>query len=370
MPFKIFVLSAGSLLGENVLDALEGRRDLVFLIGADASPRHPRLFRYDQIYLVPSFEDVDAFQTRILEILDREKPDLILPGRDHDVLFLAKLRDAIPSLAKCIPCGAVPLAEMMSDKWESFLFCQRHQLPFADTISTEHATSGEVLNFVRRHGFPLIAKPRQGYGTIGVRILFEQGQVDRVASMPGMVLQPFLAAPPNLRSYLPNESEGWPFFYYFEETGQYAGQAILSTNGSIEGLFGSRNHMVIGRVEQSTPCIELALTKTLSQFASVVAKEGWCGPFNIQCRRLHDGSFVAFEMNGRMTGSTSARRLLGFDEIGLTAKAFTGVSLRIGCPVYPDFGVVFRSLKDDCVSPNWVSQLEQTRQFSGSGEKS
>jgi hypothetical protein len=46
MPrLKILVLSVGSLLGQNILDALEGRREQVDVIGGDTGTTNARLFR-------------------------------------------------------------------------------------------------------------------------------------------------------------------------------------------------------------------------------------------------------------------------------------------------------------------------------------
>jgi hypothetical protein len=56
----------------------------------------------------------------------------------------------------------------------------------------------------------------------------------------------------------------------------------------------------------------------------VFADAGWRGPLNIQCQRAPDGEILIHEFNGRFTGATLTRWLLGFDEVGATIEQFTG----------------------------------------------
>src|SRR5207248_638867 len=113
---RLLILSAGSLLGQNILDALEHRRRQIEVIGADAQAENGRLFRCDRAYLVPPIEEETAFEKRLLEVIALEEPDLIIPGRDHDVLFLSQFRSRQPQWASRIPCGTYEAARIMQDK--------------------------------------------------------------------------------------------------------------------------------------------------------------------------------------------------------------------------------------------------------------
>ncbi len=66
MPrLRLLILSVGSLLGQNVLDALEGRRERVHVIGASLAADNARLFRCDTAYLTPPTDDAFAFRARL-----------------------------------------------------------------------------------------------------------------------------------------------------------------------------------------------------------------------------------------------------------------------------------------------------------------
>jgi len=92
---KLLITSVGSLLGQNVLDGIESRRNLVNVVGMNSIADNPRNFRCDTVYLVNNTNQPE-FLDEFLEIVEIEKPDLILPGRDEDCVFLADFKSKHP----------------------------------------------------------------------------------------------------------------------------------------------------------------------------------------------------------------------------------------------------------------------------------
>lgn len=323
--YRIFITSVGSLLGQNLLDSLAVRRDSVHVIGSDAGIIHPRIFQCDSLYLVPPVEAEEEFRARLLEIISAEKPDLVLPARDPDILTLCDLVAAEPRLATMIPVGSRAAAEMMNDKMLSHRFAQRHRLPFADSLLVDETTTPEtVARFVKRHGLPLIAKPHCGSGSVGVRLLISPEHLARIDLLHGHVLQPHLGDIPsglNLRS---DEGAGVPLFTPPPSLEQMACQSVIAPDGSLASLFCFKVTMIAGRVEGLRLLADPELTRIGTAYSEAIAKEGWRGSFNVQLRAGRDGGYQAFEMNGRMTGSTSARLRLGGDDLGELVRAWHG----------------------------------------------
>lgn len=142
-------------MGQNILATLAGRRERVALVATSSVANEPALFDTDAVYLVPAtMAEPEAFERRLLEIVDRERIDLVIPCRDDDVLLLASLRERLPGLAKRLLCGSAAAAEVICDKWASHEFSVAHGLPFAASIvaSTEDARN----EFVRKYGLPLV----------------------------------------------------------------------------------------------------------------------------------------------------------------------------------------------------------------------
>ncbi len=91
---KILITSAGSLVGYNILDVLEGRRQDLQIIGTNSIEADANIYRCDKAYLVPSTRHNKLdFSHALSEILDIEQPNLIIPGRDDDISVLAVLID-------------------------------------------------------------------------------------------------------------------------------------------------------------------------------------------------------------------------------------------------------------------------------------
>ncbi len=96
---RLLVLSVGTQVGQNVLRTLAGRRDGLALVATSSVAHEPFLFDYDVVYLVPrTAADSAAFERKLLDIMERESIDLVIPCRDDDVVFLAALRDRRPDL--------------------------------------------------------------------------------------------------------------------------------------------------------------------------------------------------------------------------------------------------------------------------------
>ena len=61
-------------------------------------------------------------------------------------------------------------------------------------------------------------------------------------------------------------------------------------------------------------------------YAHGLAAGGWRGPLNISC--IHDGQrWLCLEINPRFSGGTSARTLLGFDEVGWIINRWAGAQV-------------------------------------------
>ena len=130
MSLRLLVLSVGTRVGQNVLTSLNGRRDGLVLTATSSVANEPALFDFDVVYRVPpTAAEGQAFEHELLDIMDRECVDLVIPCRDDDVEFLASLRDRRPDLASRLLCGSGSPARVINDKWSSAEFSSRHDLP-------------------------------------------------------------------------------------------------------------------------------------------------------------------------------------------------------------------------------------------------
>jgi len=321
---KIVFLSGGSLVGQNVLMALEGRRSDCKLIALNSIATEPALYYYDKAYLVPSLvKDPEEFRKKFNEIFKEENPDLIVPCRDEDVFFLAEFGDKNPDIRNKLLVGPLKIAESMLDKNLSFEFSQELDLPFVPTIRA-NSGSTEVWKFAEKHRFPLLVKPVKGFASLGVRILFKEEQLQSVLGEANLIIQQYIGRSKDLKEYLEALTDsGVPLFHSFEEE-KISVQGCISSSGEVLEVFVTKHIMKNGVSAIVETCRNPQIFTIAKKWVQIIAKSGWRGPINIQSQYDEDGGLFIYEYNGRFTGATSARVLLDLDEVGITLNSWLG----------------------------------------------
>ena len=340
---RLLILSVGTQVGQNILTTLARRRVGLKLIATSSVAREPAIFDADAVYLVPpTAAEPDAFERRLIDIIARESIDLVIPCRDDDVAFLASLRDRRPDLASRLLCGSATAARVIADKWLSAEFCARNGLPFAPSIA--EGGSDERAQFARRHGYPLVAKPRRGYASQDVYLISNDAQFGRVLAREGWIVQKYLGDPRTVAEYLAGlEIHGVPLYHTFQGL-KHSIQALIAPDGSVTHVICTRNAMVMRRSKRVEADREPVSLEIGAQCGRAFAAAGWRGPLNIQCQRAADGALFIHEFNGRFTGATVDRWLLGFDEVGPAIECFTGVRIDVDTASAPAAIEVFESL--------------------------
>jgi carbamoyl-phosphate synthase large subunit len=324
---KLLFLSGGSLVGRNLLDVLSGRRDDLELITFNSIPNAPSLFEYDKVLISPSLvEDGDGFRKFFLEKARAEKPNLIIPCRDEDVEFLSKIKSENLLIEYPILTGSFEIASSFLDKWKSFEFSIKHDLPFAKTIPAD--SSEEILNqFLSGVAFPIIAKPKKGFASKGVILLCNKKQLEALMGNEDYIFQEYLGDFKKIEEYLNQiEISGIPLFHSFEEL-KISCQAMVGPKGELGGLLVTEHLMKQGVSASVSICKDEKANWLARGWIEKIILAGWVGPINIQFQKTLAGEYFIYEYNGRFTGATSARYHLGFDGLGIQLKLWLDESL-------------------------------------------
>ncbi|MEO8137186.1 MAG: hypothetical protein ABI831_24800 [Betaproteobacteria bacterium] len=331
----LLLLSGGGHTGTNIMASLATRRQGLRLVATSDTPHEPALFSFDAAYLAPTLaDDRQGFERRILEIIELERPDLVVPCRDEDVQWLAGLRARRSDLAPTLLCGSPEIASTVNDKWLSYAFSRRHALPFVPSAPCDESAGAHsrVDDFVRRYGLPLVAKPRGGTNSRGILILFTLAQARRAIERRGYVLQQFLGEVESVSDYLARvEQDGIPLFHTFQGVKRSL-QILIGPQGSIEHVVCTRNELVQQNARLISHDADAEPRLIGEQCARVFADAGWRGPLNVQCQPARNGALLIHEFNARFTGATGARWHIGHDEIGTAIRAFTGRTI---APAFP-----------------------------------
>lgn len=312
---KVLFLSGGSLVGRNLLDVLEKRRDGFHLICTNSFAGEPSIYEYDEVLLSPLIDkEREAFDDFFFKVMETYHPELVIPCRDDDVLFLAeKKKQNLSKYQNVFLAGPVHLAKSFLDKWESYQLSKNLGLPFAETISVD-AGWDQLLQFVRKVGFPVIAKPKKGFASRGVFLVTNENQLHSFQGLVNYIIQEYLGNRNKVSDYLDKvNNQGIPLFHSFEEE-KVSIQASIGPFGELGGYIITIHMMRQG----VSSLVKLNRNEKhhsqAKKWIDTLIKAGWVGPINIQCQTDLDGNLTIYEYNGRFTGATSARYFLGFDE--------------------------------------------------------
>lgn len=315
---KILVTSIGSRVGQGIIDSLESRRPSLTLVGTNSDPTAISNFRVDTAYLVPPSAAREALLARLRQILEVEQPNLVLAGRDGDLEPLAVLQGE-PKLSRIrFLCPPPEVVAIVRDKHRTYEFARDHGLPFAESAVDADAAD----RLIATKGLPLIGKPRGGNASIGVSVVRTREEALAVLARGGTMVQEFLAPPSDLDAGLPDLRCGMPLHFAVPWQTYFSPLVLLDEKGRVIAYYATRHTLVAGKPTKIAPVIEPALEEVARAYAAALAELGLIGPLNVQCHRQADGSFVAFELNARFTGGSSARARLGHNEVAFAVDYF------------------------------------------------
>ncbi len=101
----------------------------------------------------------------------------VVPLSEVDVLRSARLRERF-RLGGLTPADA----RLFRDKYAMKCRAVERGIPVTDFALTEDAL--DVMDFVECHGFPVVVKPIDGRGSAGVRVLYDEAELDAYLASP------------------------------------------------------------------------------------------------------------------------------------------------------------------------------------------
>lgn len=361
---RLMITSVGSLVGQNILEGLSDRRDLCDVVGLNSQAQAVSNFLCDRVYLMPDLQRQDEFASVFQQVLAKESPHLVLPGRDDDVVFLAEWGARHPQDAARLMVGDASCALRLRDKRQTWTLAEQHALPFAPTLTADDGIHA-VRDLVQDWGWPLVAKPRRGNASRGVVVVGSWPELERVLGWPDYCLQPWLGRKPDLDAFERMREGGVPLDWSLPGIQKFSLDGCIGADGRLLAPFASLHAEVrLGRSEhvQALP-LEGEVAALLQGYGKALAAEGWRGPFNVQLGRSRDDRLMAFEINGRFTGSAATLSWLGLDYLGECIAAFVP-SPELARPARSHASSVDKRLTNWALHRADVQCLQQTRFWS------
>ena len=363
MTRKLLITSVGSGVGHAILAALRRTDGPWYVVGVNSVAFCAGPFDCDSAWLVPPAAERAAFEARLLEVVKTERPALILPGRDDDLPVLAAMRERLAKLGAFSLVGSAEAVDICNDKYRTAKVFGAAGLPFTETAARRE----EIEELLVSCGFPLIAKPRRGYGSRGVRVLFDRDELEAaLASGSEMVVQEYLVPGSwnKARGEITRadvERDG-----ILRQEGEMRVNVFLGRDGKALGAIATCHDLVHGLAHTGEVLDEPAFEAVAREGAELLGRHGLIGPCSIDGQQLADGSWRLYEVNARCTGSSGIRAAFGFVEVEAAWRHFIEGEERPNCLTVDKDQVACRYLTETVIRKGDLDRLRKSGRWRAS----
>jgi carbamoyl-phosphate synthase large subunit len=286
MNAVVLVTAAGSIVAQGIIKSLKlaGRYTIV---ATDMSPLAAGLYRCDAGVLVPAVSSPDYVES-IVKVCNDNGVQAVFCGSDDELLALAGAKEEIESKTGVkVLTGSLEALEVARDKWATYEFCRSNNILCAPSSLPEGRDE-----FAREFGFPLVVKPREGYGSLHFYIANNREEMDRAISAI--------------------ERAGWrPLTQKYIAGDEFTTGVTIGRNRRYAMSSISIKKMI--KYGQTYKAFIEDYRSVRRSAEDVALKLGAAGPVNVQAKMEGD-SPVVFEINPRFSATCPMRAAAGVNE--------------------------------------------------------
>lgn len=290
---RIAVTGGGALLGQGILRAIQISNLRCHTIAVDVNPLAAGLHWADEAFLVPPGKSPRYIES-IRSLLSRSRPDILLVGTDVELALLAEVRyDLERDFGTRILVSSPEVVAIADDKYETARFFSAHGFPCPSSALASNYEDLEVL--IEKYGFPLVVKPCVGARSYGVSVVRDRSELKvAIAKVENAMVQECIG----------------------QDSQEYTASGLFF-DGRCDAVVVMRRDLRDGNTYRAFTVSDACLDDLVKQW-TVALKP--LGPANFQFRLDKFGVPKVFEINGRFSGTTPLRALVGFNEVEMCVR--------------------------------------------------
>jgi carbamoyl-phosphate synthase large subunit len=277
----VLVTGVGGNVGQGIIRNIKSLPYKIIVVGTNITDFSSGNYLCDFFYKIPYAYD-ENYIDAIIDIVKKEKIDLLIPSTDYEVFYLSK------NLFK-IPCNVAVsgflAAKIYLDKYETWIHHNKYNIPFAKSY----------LPSIYSNQFKkTIVKPRKGRGSRGIHI------------------NPIDFSVFNDEEYMVQEMfVGEEITTAFYVTKKKKLHGFITMIRTLEN--GTTN---LCKVSSQYDYLILPILEKMIENSPII------GSANLQSIVTSDGSVIPFEVNCRISGTNSIRSNFGFKDVQYTIQEF------------------------------------------------
>lgn len=276
----ILVSASSGIVGYGILRNL--RNHGYKLIGTTIYDLSPANCFADVVEIVPKANDSD-YVDALVRIIKKYNVDILAPGHESEMIVWNENREKIKETGAVLLLNNEKLISLCSDKWLFYQEEEKKGLPCR--IRTNLGLNIDNLSF------PMVVKPRRGYGSQGVRVIRDNEELDEYKKWgnDSYIIQDFVG----------NNNE------------EYTVSAFFDSESCLKAMMALKRKLSKGGFT------EMAETVRIDEFKDIITQLGSVfkpvGPTNFQFRKVGN-IYKLLEINPRISSSTSIRAKFGYNE--------------------------------------------------------
>ncbi len=295
-PLRVVVTGVGAIIGQGIVRSLRKSPHAVHVVGVDRSDDSPGPHFCDDFRKKPRCDEEDQEYLAFWRaLLVGERIDLVLPGLEHDVQQLDRMRDGLSDTGARLALNRPELIALTADKWEFGEALVAHGLT---RIPTLLGSDWEAA--VRALGPPpFLLKPRRGNGSRGIVRLHDAEDLAYWSRRGGPDFM--------LQRIVGNDDEEYT-----------VGAFGLGDGTTLPPITFRRRLSPTGNTQRVEVVDDATLTEATRTLAAVFRP---LGPTNLQFRKEGDRCFL-LEINPRISSSSSLRAAFGYNEASMSIEYY------------------------------------------------
>jgi carbamoyl-phosphate synthase large subunit len=287
-PLNVLVLAVGSPLGQSIVKALQISRLEIKIHVADISELAAGLhFPAVRSIILPQVKDA-AYLGKLSDYIQEHDIRALFPVISAEHEFFAQNAEFFRNVGVEIFSCAPDVYRLCNDKYKSMIYLRSMGLDAPDTALCQD--DSELEKFLSRNTFPIFVKPRFGASSANIFKIRNRDQLDGILkafSRDHFVAQAFLS-----------DARDFTAGVYVSRDHNFRSTILIER----ELKFGLSYRGTVFEDEQlSSYCLKVA--DIISSYYSI----------NVQFK-IYEGRPYAYEINPRLSSTTSVRAHFGFNE--------------------------------------------------------
>lgn len=290
---NVLITGSGSVIGYGAVKLIKDYSFVNKLVAGNVTSDFPAVTLTDNVLIYPDFyfaknSSIDNFLNHILNYCRNEHIHAIVPCSCFELKVFAENIQLFERLGVTVFVETINTLELFFDKFKTAKFIKNINAPSLNTGILNHSDNLQLPKIA----FPFIIKPRFGYGSKGIQVIYTVSDFEKWNYMKSKKFSDYI-----FQEYIENDSEEYSCSVIYQNNSPVSARAIrreLKNGDTIKAIF-DRN------------CRQKE--KMILDIAKLIEGK-YC--LNFQFRMKDDVPYI-FEVNPRFAASEIIRAIFGQD---------------------------------------------------------